>query len=219
MSRPVLLKTYDAPPICEWQVLRYAGMKGENSEVSEMLKSCIKEAESVLSYKVCYSEYDLKIQDNVCSFGDFSLESENLAKNLENCDKTIVFAATVGVGIDRLIAKFGRITPAKLLLADALGSERIEALCDAFSEDIKRETGAELKSRFSPGYGDLDLSAQRMLFAVLDPTKRIGLTLSDSLIMSPSKSVTAIIGLYKGAEKTDENKCNSCGNKNCEFRR
>jgi cobalamin-dependent methionine synthase I len=52
-----------------------------------------------------------------------------------------------------------------------------------------------LRPRFSPGYGDLPLELQTNLFKVLDCQHFIGLTLNDSMLMSPSKSVTAIVGL------------------------
>ena len=57
-----------------------------------------------------------------------------------------------------------------------------------------RDSGLAVRPRFSPGYGDLPLALQREVFAALDCPRRIGLTLSDSLLMSPTKSVTALIG-------------------------
>jgi hypothetical protein len=120
------------------------------------------------------------------------LTSRTLAKHLSGCQKAVVFGAAVGVGLDRLIAKSGMLSPAKGLLLQAIGTERIEALCDAFCAGL--EGG---KMRFSPGYGDLKLNAQQEIFALLDCPKHIGLTLNDSLIMSPSKSVTAIVGITK----------------------
>ena len=74
------------------------------------------------------------------------------------------------------------------------GMERIEALCDAFCKDLSMEYGA-LTPRFSPGYGDLPLDIQRSVFRFLEPEIKIGLTLSESLIMCPSKSVTAFVGI------------------------
>ena len=50
--------------------------------------------------------------------------------------------------------------------------------------------------RFSPGYGDLPLDVQRPLFAALDVPRKIGVSLTDSLLMAPSKSVSAIIGIH-----------------------
>ena len=76
----------------------------------------------------------------------------------------------------------------------AIGAERIEALCDCFEADVRGEYGS-IRSRFSPGYGDLSLDFQNDLFRVLDCQRTIGLVLNESMLMSPSKSVTAIIGV------------------------
>jgi cobalamin-dependent methionine synthase I len=110
----------------------------------------------------------------------------------------VVFAATVGLEPDRLIARYGRLRPTKALLVQAIGAERIEAVCDAFCADIANqaaERGLYATRRFSPGYGDLPLSFQADLFSLLACEKAIGLTLTGSGMMVPTKSVTALIGV------------------------
>lgn len=197
MNTVVLSKTYPEPPFCEKEILRYAGCREADEEVRTLLQACIREAEGRFSYKVCYRIAPVTVEEGVCDFGAFRLPSKHLAANLSGCKEVLLFAATVGVEMDRLIAKYGRISPAKALLFQAIGAERIEALCDAFCKEMAKETGANLRPRFSPGYGDLPLEAQKDLFAVLDCGKRIGLSLNDSLLMSPSKSVTAFAGIVR----------------------
>lgn len=216
MNSVILSKTYNEPPFCEKEILRYADCKKADSEIAALVKSCTNEIKTKLTYKVCYRQFEVKICDDICDFGVFTLQSRNLAYNLNGCESVILFAATVGVGIDRLIAKYGRISPLKALMFQAIGTERIEALCDTFCADISKEHNVGTRPRFSPGYGDLPLIAQKDIFAVLSPEKQIGLTLNDSLLMSPSKSVTAIVGL--GGEEKQKNKCGSCNMKNCAFR-
>ena len=176
------------------EVIRYAGGGKDCGELAKMLDECIAEASSVLSYRGCYKEFDINTEREMLDLGFCKVKSASLAKNLSGCKKIILFAATVGMGIDRLIMKYGKISPAKGLMMQAIGAERVEALCDAFSEKLK-EKGYEIRPRFSPGYGDLPISLQKEIFASLQPEKLIGLTLSDSLLMSPTKSVTAIIGI------------------------
>ena len=217
MSSLVLSKSYTEPPICEKNILRYAGCRESDRETSQLLRDCINEAVDKLVYKVCYSELTVKTEGSICDFEAFQFCSEKLALNLDGCEKAVVFAATVGVGIDRLIARYSRLSPSKALLLQAIGAERIEALCDAFCAEIAKEYNMGIKPRFSPGYGDLSLDTQKDIFALLNCEKRIGLTLTDSLLMSPSKSVTAIIGI--GGKKTEQNnKCGACNMKNCAFR-
>ncbi len=176
------------------EILRYAGGGKDFGELKKMLDECLAEAIPEFSYRVCYQDFSIKVSENILDLGFCRAESASLTKNLLGCKKIILFAATVGIGIDRLIMKYGRISPAKGLIMQAIGAERIEALCDGFSEKIKEE-GYALRPRFSPGYGDLPLSFQKKIFEVLEPENLIGLTLSNSFLMSPTKSVTAIIGI------------------------
>ena len=100
--------------------------------------------------------------------------------------------------------KYNAISPAKAFMLQAIGAERIEALCDIFEQDIKQEltnNGYTVKPRFSAGYGDIPLELQRDIVSVLDCQRKIGITLNESLVMSPSKSVTAIIGIKEKPEE------------------
>ena len=188
-------KTYEAPPIRRREILRYAGCDVPDASVMELMESCLTEAAGALTYKVCWRELDVSVRGDQCEFDVFFLSSRQLARNLDGCSRVILFAATVGVGIDRLITKYSRIAPSRALMLQAIGAERIEALCDAFCADMEKQMGASLRPRFSPGYGDLPLSVQKNIIALLDTPKRIGLSLNDSLMMSPTKSVTAFAGI------------------------
>lgn len=200
MNGFVYIKAFNAPPISRKEVLRYAGTFSETAEISALLDECIAEAEGRLSYKVCYGEFPVCECDGAVDLSFCRAESRALSKNLSGCNKIILFAATVGVEIDRLIARASAISPAKATIFQALGSERVEALCDAFNDEIKKEAAARgytAHPRVSAGYGDIPLEMQRDIFRALDCTKKIGISLGESLLMSPSKSVTAIIGLQE----------------------
>lgn len=218
MSCVILSKIYDEPPFCNKEILRYAGCKEADSETVKLLQAAVSEVRDKLTYKVCYRELTVKIDGDKCDFEVFCLRSQKLALNLSGCKSVIVFGATVGVEIDRLIAKYGRLSPSKALMLQAIGAERIEALCDAFCADIAREPDMAPRPRFSPGYGDLPLAAQKDIFTVIDCGRRIGLTLNDSLLMSPSKSVTAFVGLSESRAKQIKNKCSACNMRDCTFR-
>lgn len=190
----VIQKTYTKQPINQKEVLRYLGVGVIDIKTEKLLNECMAEFCNDAMYKVCYAELPITVSGNTCDFGAFKVESRDLAKNLNGCKRVIVFAATVGIGIDRLINKYSRISPAKAVVLDAVGSERIEALCDQFCSDIKANFG-DLKPRFSAGYGDLPIQKQKEIFSLLQCNKNIGLTLNDSYIMSPSKSVSAFVGI------------------------
>ncbi len=191
----VITKTYPAPNINVREALRYAGCSSGNIEMLNLLHSCEEEAYPLFTYKVSYCILDAKIQDGVCDFGHFSVQSQKLAKNLSGCGRVLLFSATVGTALDRLISKHTRLSPSRAIMLQALGSERVESLCDMFCKDFEAENNAVLKPRFSPGYGDLSLDVQKDIFSVLNCPKNIGVYLNDSLLMSPSKSVTAFAGI------------------------
>lgn len=218
MNGVVLKKQYEAPPVCVNEVLRYAGCKGADAELLELAEWGIKELENKLTYMVCYRLLPVEIKNGVCNFGVFSLSSRDLCKNLKSSKSAVVFAATLGTNIDRLISKYSSLSPSKALMLQAVGAERIEALCDMFCEDISQQLDCSFGPRFSPGYGDLSLDAQREIFGVLQCHKHIGLTLNDYLTMSPSKSVTAFIGVRNGDYKHVKNKCETCEKADCKYR-
>ena len=191
----ILTKTYKALPFATKEILRYAGCKTADDGIAALLDTCLKEVQDKLVYKVCYRELPIFLNDNICDFGVFSVHSQNLAANLKDAKKVVLFAATVGIEIDRLIARYSRISPSKALMFQAIGAEGIESLCNTFCKDLARQMGVGLSPRFSPGYGDLPLDTQKNIFSVLDCPKQIGLSLNNSLLISPSKSVTAFTGI------------------------
>lgn len=196
MNVKVFIKTYAEPPIDEREILRYAGAKGGSEQLSDILADAVAEARGVLSYKVAYCVLPYSERCGVSFFGDaFTCRSELLRKSLEGCTRVIIFAATVGAMMDRLIAKYSLLSPAKMLLLQAFGAERAEALCDTFISDMEAELGKPLRPRRSPGYSDIPLSLQRDIFATLEPENKIGVCLTDSYLMTPSKSVTAFVGI------------------------
>lgn len=194
MSRAVLTVTLTPPPVDKRAVLRYAGVGASRAELEAMLESCLLELDGRLRYDVCYVTLPLSVSDSVCKIGNAEIISHALSDCLRGYTRAVVFCATVGVEVDRLIMKYGRSAPSRALMLEAIGSERVEATCDAFCAALSKEHG-EVSTRFSPGYADLPLDAQRDVFALLEPHRRVGVTLTSSLLMTPSKSVTAIVGV------------------------
>ena len=187
-------KTCAAPALDRREILRYAGARFADEALDRLLDDCLDEALPVLTYKVCSLRAPISIVGSSVVFASLSFTSAALAKNLNGCGEAVLFAATVGLGIDRLIARYKSLSPSKSLMLQAIGAERIESLCDTFCDGLEAE-GMKLRPRFSPGYGDLDISCQRGIFDLLGCEKRIGVTLNGSMLMSPSKSVTAIVGI------------------------
>ena len=112
-----------------------------------------------------------------------------------------IFATTIGLDYDRLVQRAHISSMAKASFLNAIGAAAVENVCDQLNEELRQLAAGEgktLRPRYSAGYGDFTLENQRGIFDLLTPSKYIGLTLKDNLIMVPEKSVTAVIGI--GAE-------------------
>lgn len=182
------------------EIYRYLGYKTGmdlpkeiETSVEEILDNVLKQSVP----KVCYKYFETKVGEQI-DFGFMNVESKALASNLENCTETVIFGATIGIYTDRQIQKEQILSPARALIYQAVGATVVEAVCDDFNEWIRQkeqEKGRDICPRFSPGYGDVSLSIQKSIFQELSLAKLAGITLTDSLLMIPEKSVTAIIGI------------------------
>ncbi len=199
MSLFVYFTELPKPKVNKREILRYMSCGTTDPETEKMLDRCLREAENAFSYRAVYCELPLTFDGDAVLLGDLKINSRDLKINLKGCTRAIVLAATVGLSIDRLILKYSRTSPAAALCMQAIGAERIEALCNDLCSELKAKYGTPLRPRFSPGYGDLSLDIQRDIFALLDCEKRLGLTLNSSLLMSPTKSVTAFVGIPENA--------------------
>ena len=143
------------------------------------------------------------------------IESKKLSAHIKECRYVILFAATIGPGADMLIRRFSGRSTVKPAILQAAGAAAIEAFADEVTDMIKRELGdykygialrprgenasgadsVSFRMRFSPGYGDFNLEHQNDFFRLLQLEKNLGMSLNSALLMSPSKSITAVIGV------------------------
>ncbi len=200
MENIVYTKSYEAPPVNKCKILCYSGTYSLSDRILKAVDDCLDEALPKLVYKVAYREMDISVADDKIKFVGTrtSVTSASLARHLLGCDRVLLFAATVGIEIDRLIARYKPFELTKAIYMHAIGTERVESLCDTFCAEIREreaERGNIIKPRFSPGYGDFDIAVQKKIFSLLDCPRQIGLTLSGSMIMAPTKSVTAVVGI------------------------
>ena len=134
-----------------------------------------------------------------CRFDDVfgGADSASLAKHLAGCHAVYLVCGTIGAAFDALQRKTAALSPSDAFILQAIGAAAIEAWMDETEGEIRRELedGEALVPRYSPGYGDYPLAEQRRLLSLLDASRRIGVSLTDSLLMVPSKSVSAVIGV------------------------
>lgn len=124
------------------------------------------------------------------------LTGNSIQKLLNGCVRAVVLAATVSAEADRLIRQLSVSDMAAAVVVDALCSAAIEQVCDKAEIEIFGDMPKEQRTyRFSPGYGDLPIELQANLLNYLNAQRRIGLSCTDSYLLTPTKSVTAIIGV------------------------
>lgn len=180
------------------EMLRYWGIKGEPNELErETADKACDIALKAAQPKIVHETFDCGICGDDIQIGEFHAKSKKLAQCLKDSTQAMLLCATMGVGIDKLISRYSKLNPAFSLAISAAGSALIETYLDNFTAELKAEkaeSGQILTPRFSPGFGDLTLDYQTDFFRILQIARRIGVVLNDSLLMTPTKSVTAIIG-------------------------
>lgn len=205
--------------------LRYLGYRKQKADetVLQLVEEMLDEIQRTANKKWEYQIFDLKKQeDGTLQFGNIETQSKGLTRNLKDCEKIVVFAATLGTEVDRLQARFSIMDMAKAVILQACAAAVLEEYCDACQQqiaDVVEKDGYYLRPRFSPGYGDFSIEFQKNIMQLLNCAKKIGLTITDSYMLSPKKSVTAVIGMCRTNEKCHQSGCEVCEKINCEFRR
>ena len=193
------IKSFELDDYNRREILRYAQCPGSaDDETLRVMEECIKECEDAAAFSGRVSYIVLPILSLDAGSGQIDMQhlnvtSRSLAANLDGCKEAVVFTATVGPTIDRMIKKYNKLDPVKALFMQALGAERAETLCNMFCNSFPHK----LRPRFSPGFGDLTLEIQPQVLAVTNARKNLAITLDGGLLMSPSKSVTAFVGIEK----------------------
>ena len=162
----------------------------------ETVSRCEENLRRVLNCKYAYINVSVQMKsDNICDLGFGDIESYDLAKALGGCNEAYILGVTIGIGADRLIQKLAVTSSAESFITDALASAAAESLCD-YADNILRGEG-EKPFRFAPGYGDMPLSYQPAVLEALNADYTLGIRLNGSLLMTPMKSITAILGIKK----------------------
>ncbi|WP_022932368.1 vitamin B12 dependent-methionine synthase activation domain-containing protein [Treponema bryantii] len=203
--------------------LGYSRFVSPDQDVSELLEKAASEMAEVMKVQAVFEVFDLSVVEcrdsgvskpsyeptdqvvsirpsdysTTLSFADVTLHSRDLGRNLSGCSQVALLAATIGPQVDTLIRRYSSLDPVYASILQATGAMFIEELVDLVNAEIKKiaaAQGLKTKPRYSPGYGDVPLQVQKDFFRLL-PCTRIGLTLMDTLIMAPEKSVTAFVGI------------------------
>lgn len=220
-----------------WRYLGYSRIRPD-SRVDGVIDSCLEELLQAAEPRAVWRDFALRsgedgslavVRPELDGLGqeqelvEMEIRSRSLSRNLEGCGRVYLMAATLGPGPDRLVRRAQIVHLSHTVFYQAIGAALIEEWCDEVNREIireGRERGLYARPRFSPGYGDLPLELQRDFMRILRMQKEIGVTLTDSLLMTPAKSVTALIGMSGTDRDCPVSGCAACARgKDCAYKR
>jgi hypothetical protein len=181
-------------------ILRYLGYRNQTLTediLQQLSQSKIRICAAALPRTV-YRAFSLK--DGHIFGAELQLEGASIKTHLAGSHQIILMAATLGPNVDKLLLQMQVRNLSDALMMDACASAAIEEVCDGLETQLQgdyRQRGLYLTDRFSPGYGDFPLCIQGQFCSVLDTQRRIGLSVTKTNILTPRKSVTAVIGISK----------------------
>ena len=200
------------------EVLRYLGYHGQayttelDGRIDEVIQRCLHVARpraSIATFPVARHDAN-EIQLQGCTL---RLTGSDISEHLADAGEVALFAATLGADVDRELRRLSLVDPLEQVIFDASATALVERAADAAEARIRAHAasrGLYTSWRFSPGYGDLPLDVQPDFLAALDATRQLGITLTPSQLMMPTKSVTAIVGLHPTPQPGLASSCSIC---------
>lgn len=207
------------------EAVRYLGYgrHAVDEKTDALVRESFRELDRTIKGRLVYRIFELEVQGNgSVKIGELEIISENLAKNMRGCTRAVMLGATLGTEADRLLRRYSLTDMTKAVVFQACAAAALEEYLDNWQEDYRREAEKEgyyLRPRFSPGYGDFDISHQADFIRMLDSAKKIGLTMTDGYMLTPAKSVTAVIGMSKERVFCHTKGCEQCQKTDCMYRR
>ena len=201
------------------QAARYFGARGTPDESTmALLEKCAVPLLAVATPRAVWLEADV---DALAEAG--ILRGGDVMKHLEGCPQALLLAVTLGPAVDAQIRRAGVGDIAAGVASDALGSALAAQAAEAAEAALRQwaaKEGKYLTGRFSPGYGDWDIAVQPLVANALDTVRRAGLCVTDTNLMTPRKSVTAILGVSDHPVKGKLAGCGHCVLRTrCEYRK
>lgn len=192
---PIRALTLEVPESIDLrQATRYLGAPGEpDSGTLALLERCAPPLLYAAMPKAVWRTADTAAWDEAGI-----LQGADIRRHLTECPQAILLAVTLGPMVGSQIRRSAVGDVAAGAAADALASALAEQMADAAEGQLRQwaaEQGLFLTGRFSPGYGDWPISLQPLLAETLDTARQIGLYVTDTYLMTPRKSVTALLGV------------------------
>lgn len=214
-------------PDIDWpEARRYLGLHRPGGPPDPDMEARLRSSGALLMEtarpRAVWKRFPLILEENRVLTAGMEIESRYLRRHLRNCTHVYLFAATLGLETDRLLHRLGVTEVSRAVMVQACAASLLEAYCDECCAQIAGEVRAEglfLRPRFSPGYSDFPITWQRRLLEAVDAPRRIGLTATGGMMLTPTKSVTAVVGLTTDPDCSRPGGCAQCAKSDCTFRR
>ena len=206
------------------EAVRYLGV-GRNAadeQTEKLISEVFTELDRIARPKAVHRVFSCVQRKEEIQIGTMQVHSKNLARNLQGCTQTVLMATTLGIEVDLAMRRYALTDMAKVVIFQACAAAMLEEFCDECQAKIADEMAPEYKGmrpRFSPGYGDFDIHHQEEILRMLDAHKKIGLSMTESCMLTPTKSVTALIGFAEKEMDCPKSGCEACEKKDCIYRR
>ena len=139
------------------------------------------------------------------------LLGEGIKDLLSTSRKVVLMGVTLGREIEMLTRKYSFSDLVRSVILDATASAGVESLANEINDNLEKiYEPMYLTDRFSPGYGDLPISVQKKFLSLINGEKDLGITTTESGIMIPRKSITAIIGISDKKQPRRRPGCENC---------
>lgn len=207
------------------EAIRYLGYgrHAVDDETLRLIRSSFQELDQAADFRIIYRIFDLNRKENESlEIGTMKVTSKSLNRSLKGCEQIVLLGGTLGTGTDLLLRRYTLTDMAKVVVLQACAAAMLEEELDIWQEARKeewKEEGWYLRPRFSPGYGDFSICHQSEILRMLDASKSIGLTLTDAGMLTPTKSVTALIGRSRTDAACHRQGCEACEKADCQYRR
>lgn len=217
---------YTAIAVNKQEVVRALGYSEQEipEHFEELIERLLPQLPERCAIRAGYRVLDAKRPDNrndgIAIGGTFFTTQKTVASRMNNAEHAAFFVCTVGPRLEawtRQLASEGDTVLAHLV--DTVATVAVEKSADTLHDHLgrkMREQGLRVTNRYSPGYCGWSVSEQHALFSFF-PADFCGVTLTESALMKPIKSVSGMIGIGRAVNYAGYT-CEQCRINDCTYR-